>query len=372
MNKTIYFPGLNGLRAIAAISVVISHITLSLGEFGLSPHVLGSYSAGNPIGLELGNYGVSIFFALSGFLITYLLLAEKDKQEIDIKKFYTRRILRIWPLYYAYLLLAILTMFIFQHEFNFGSFLLYFFYCANVPPFFNIVLPLLGHYWSLGVEEQFYLFWPWIIKKVNKNIFRVISILALTLMAVKIMVYLLYPQSALTTILLMSRFHCMMIGGLGAVLYKQHHQLFLRLIDNKLMQLACWIVIVLSAVNKFHVASLLDNEIISLVTVFLIVGQINTRNRIVNLENKVFDFLGRISYGIYVFHPLVIFYYSIALKNMLPASLPFRYIFVYLIVLGTTILAAYLSFHYFEKHFLKLKEKYVAMSGTNVLHLRKI
>jgi peptidoglycan/LPS O-acetylase OafA/YrhL len=263
-------------------------------------------------------------------------------------------------------------MFIFKHEFNFNAFLLYFFYCANVPPFFNIVLPLLGHYWSLGVEEQFYLFWPWIIKKVKKNTFWFIAILALALMVVKMMVYILYPQSALTTVLLMSRFHCMMIGGMGAMLYKKQHQLFLRVIDNKLMQLACWTVVVLSAINKFHVASLVDNEIISIVTVFLIVGQINTRNRIVNLENAVFNFLGRISYGIYVFHPLVIFYYSIVLKKVLPPSPLSSYLFVYAMILGTTILAAYLSFNYFEKHFLRLKEKYVAVSSTNILGLKKI
>jgi peptidoglycan/LPS O-acetylase OafA/YrhL len=80
MNK-VYFPNLNGLRFFAAFSVMLYHF---FGE-----------------GLINGHYGVVLFFVLSGFLITYLLFEEKEKfGKIEIKKFYFRRILRIWPLYY--------------------------------------------------------------------------------------------------------------------------------------------------------------------------------------------------------------------------------------------------------------------------------
>ena len=90
-NKEIYLPGLNGIRAIAAIAVVISHITVRNKDFGLNPFVFGFFENGTPRGLDLAGYGVSMFFTLSGFLITYLLLHEKKKQLIDIKKFYFRR-----------------------------------------------------------------------------------------------------------------------------------------------------------------------------------------------------------------------------------------------------------------------------------------
>ena len=86
-SKIIYLPGLNGIRAIAAIAVVISHITLNFKDFGLDPYIYGTYDDGNPRTLDLAGYGVSMFFALSGFLITYLLWVEKDKQPIQIKKF---------------------------------------------------------------------------------------------------------------------------------------------------------------------------------------------------------------------------------------------------------------------------------------------
>ncbi|MAZ37152.1 MAG: hypothetical protein CL842_06855 [Crocinitomicaceae bacterium] len=97
----IYLPGLNGIRAIAAIAVVVSHITLSLDDIGLDSNIFGTYDSGKPRALDLAGYGVSMFFALSGFLITYLLWLEKEKQPIQIRKFYLRRMLRIWPLYYT-------------------------------------------------------------------------------------------------------------------------------------------------------------------------------------------------------------------------------------------------------------------------------
>src|SRR5690606_24795997 len=94
----IYLPGLNGIRAIAAFAVVISHTNGRLGEFGLSklPY------------WDLAGFGVTIFFTLSGFLITYLLLKERAKTgTIKVRKFYVRRLLRIWPLYYFYLFLIL-------------------------------------------------------------------------------------------------------------------------------------------------------------------------------------------------------------------------------------------------------------------------
>jgi peptidoglycan/LPS O-acetylase OafA/YrhL len=155
----------------------------------------------------------------------------------------------------------------------------------------------------------------------------------------------------------------MIIGGIAAILYKQQHPLFLQITDNKPVQLMCWIIILLSALNYFHIASIIDNEIISVVTVFLIMGQIKIKNRIVNLENKVLDFLGRISYGIYVIHPLVIFYFT-RFVNLLMIKTPYKYLFIYFTILGSTILLAYLSYQYFEKYFLKLKRKYTVVNSS--------
>lgn len=151
MNKSenpVYFPGLNGLRAIAALAVVLSHITQSLKFFNLSPYIFGTLSNGGPKGLSLAANGVSIFFCLSGFLITYLLLSEKKVNSINVKKFYIRRLLRIWPLYYLYLLIVIIVAAIYGFGIDIKSLLLYLFFFCKYSKF---VWNWLNDGWSLLV-----------------------------------------------------------------------------------------------------------------------------------------------------------------------------------------------------------------------------
>ena len=157
MSGRIYLPGLNGLRAIAAISVVVSHINLNLKEFGF---------AQSTHALQLAQFGVTMFFALSGFLITYLLMKEREQTgTVAVKKFYIRRILRIWPLYYFCFALVMVADLVFRFGQNYHTLPLYALMLANVPAMTEVLFPYISHYWSLGVEEQFYLMWPWMMKK---------------------------------------------------------------------------------------------------------------------------------------------------------------------------------------------------------------
>lgn len=359
----VYFPGLNGIRAIAAIAVVISHITLNLNEFDLNPHLFGTFLDGNPKGLSLAGYGVSMFFVLSGFLITYLLVVEKENMLIDIKKFYIRRILRIWPLYYLYLSVVIAIILTFGIKANLESSYFYIFFAPNIPFILNRGIPYLAHYWSLGVEEQFYLFWPWIIKKSTRLVRIIITLIGL-LIGIKIVLHLFYPETLLETILHVTRFHCMLIGALGAILYKNKHRYFLFFVNNKITQCICWFVVFLVAINKYHFASFIDNEIISIVSLCLIIGQIEIKNRIVNLEVNAFDFLGKISYSIYVIHPLIILLFSKIFFGIKGDGFC-KYILVYTSILGATIFVSYISYTYFEGYFLKLKKKFTIIKSSN-------
>src|SRR5436189_6466393 len=100
--KGIHLKGLNGIRTIAALSVVLSHTFKRFHEFGLK----------QSNGWDFAIFGVTMFFTLSGFLITFLLLKEKETfSDINIKSFYVRRILRIWPLYYLYLIIVLAVLY---------------------------------------------------------------------------------------------------------------------------------------------------------------------------------------------------------------------------------------------------------------------
>lgn len=181
-----YWPQLDGLRAAAFIMVYLQHMGKLKGDFPAwaQPLIYTMESL-----LSWCWLSVDIFFALSGFLITHLLLAEKAQfGDISFKQFFCRRALRIWPLYYIVLLLALVAIPLGQsqplnqplyHEFLLKQGLPLFFFLGNYSLIFTNVLLhfvvgvslpivyLLVPLWSVAVEEQFYLTWPLLLKKLR-------------------------------------------------------------------------------------------------------------------------------------------------------------------------------------------------------------
>lgn len=369
VDKPIHFAGLNGLRALAAVLVLFAHTTQALKHFQLNSMILGPDPNGNPFGSLLAGIGVTIFFAISGFLITYLLLEEK-KIGINIRHFYIRRVLRIWPLYYLYMGLSLLTLWMFDLPWQAQSLWWYIFLMANVPFILGGAIQFIGHYWSLGVEEQFYAFWPWLIKKVSfKYILLVVSILFFCFFGVKVAFRLseiMYGAQTPFYFLFITRFDCMMMGAAGAILYYFKNRLFVSIASHWSAQILAWLLIAFFVINK-QFGMMLNHEIAAFATVLIIVGQIEKKYRLINFDNAVCDFLGKISFGIYVFHPLIIFYLEKIIGPIEVAS-AVKYILVYLSVFGFTILVAWVSYTGFEKKFLKLKSKFtiVKSSGSRI------
>jgi peptidoglycan/LPS O-acetylase OafA/YrhL len=279
--------------------------------------------------------------------------------------------LRIWPLYYLYLAFCGATYWFFGVDVSGVSIFYYVFLLANVPFILGGIAPMLSHYWSLGVEEQFYLFWPWIVQK-SKHLLATVTALCAMLIILKVSfrVYDIDYNNGVATwpylLIHVTRFHCMMIGAIGAILYFHQNLLFLKISNHRITQFISWTIILAITLNQFHLASVIDNELVSVVAVFLIIGQIEVKNRLVNLESDYLNNVGKISYGIYVLHPLVIFYVSKALyfpqgEGILP------YMIVYIIVIATTYIVAWITYHYFEKQFLFLKQRYSAIE-TNAFN----
>ncbi|MGC3947723.1 MAG: acyltransferase [Chryseolinea sp.] len=341
----IYLPGLNGLRAIAATAVVLSHISLNLPKFGLQ--TFG--------GLDAANFGVTIFFALSGFLITYLLLVERAfRGDVNIGKFYARRIARIWPLYFLYLSLVVLYW---GGAVMDNRLLWYLLFTPNVAFVIGQSIPLLAHYWSLGVEEQFYLVWPW-VAKYGRMLTKVLIVFVLAFIVAKLLVKFSHLDKAYA-FLHYSRFGCMAIGALAANALHNGHWVC-RLVAKPWLQWICWLLYALVAINRFHIASIIDHEILAIATAVIILSQVQSVS-IFSLENRLLNYLGKISFGMYVFNPLIIEVLSLLTGNILPKIIWLRFVMIFTIVPFLVVAVSHISFNYFERWFLRWKEKFAVV-----------
>jgi peptidoglycan/LPS O-acetylase OafA/YrhL len=365
----IYFSGLNSLRFFAALAVIITHIELLKGAFGFKNYWR------NPLFFNLGGLGVYFFFVLSGFLITYLLIAEKERYStISIKQFYLRRALRIWPLYYLIVILGffVLPNFVFfnipylhqgfVNNFNINL-LLYILILPNLAFSIFPAVPNIGQTWSIGVEEQFYIFWPWIILK-SQSILKTLLFIIVGLILIKIGVLFLgefyYDTSWYKTLKLfvaMSKFECMAIGGLGAYFLFTKNKL-IHYFHNKLIFLAslCFIVLLI-----FYTPEKIQDGIhiiysILFLNVILYCSKSNSNGF---FENSIFKYLGKISYGIYMYHFMIIPLVLFIIKNYLNFnSEVFSNIFIYSTTIFLTILLSGFSYHYIERPFINMKEKF--------------
>ena len=157
-DKLKYIVQIDGLRCIAVMGVIIAHYEI--------------FSNSTIKKIPFGS-GVNLFFVISGYLITYILLIKKEEIELtkstllkELKYFFAKRILRIFPLYYFVILLLLIIKYS-----DIKDYLIYLLtYTTNIyMTFHNTYIGNRTHLWSLAVEEQFYLIWPFIIFFINKK-----------------------------------------------------------------------------------------------------------------------------------------------------------------------------------------------------------
>ena len=129
------------------------------------------------------------------------------------------------------------------------------------------------------------------------------------------------------------------------------------------MQAVVFVSLGAMLVDRFHFANCLDNELVAFLTVALIMGQLDVKKRRVNLDTPLLGFFGRISFGLYVIHPLVI---VLLTKPVIALALPdtLTIPLVYVLIVGLVTCAAYLSFSYYEKPFFRIKIKYMIVVSS--------
>ena len=365
-------PALDGVRGIAILSVLTYH-TWSMAvlstSIGASPGRVYSYIA------SLGWMGVDLFFVLSGFLITGILYDSRARLHY-YRVFYARRAIRIFPLYYAslFLMLVIIPAVVSQryaNTFNISHQWVAWLYLLNWNTTLHLGLtisPLIGHFWSLCVEEQFYLLWPYIVKTFARRLFPltggvIIAALTLRVIAYKTGV----PQAAyLTTV---CRMDSLALGAMLALAYRSTfwqrvRQRAFGVLSCSLLLLALLVITTQRAVfGRFEIDTLGISlaGLISASFVTMVIG--STTKSVVRqvVSASPLRFFGRYSYGIYVVHQPIIYGMVHAgafqrIVDFVPNPL-YAILLINAVAFGMAVAGALLSWNLLEKHFLRLKER---------------
>lgn len=319
-----------------------------------------------------GSFGVDLFFVLSAYLITELLLREKRQfGKLNVQAFYLRRILRIWPLYFFAIGLGLIPLFNPARAFTWRYVTAFLMLAGNWSivawgwPAHTIIRPL----WTVSIEEQFYLLWPPIVRKisVNKLAFVAIAMLVLASVMRAVMVAIHAGQFSVFCNTL-CRLDPIALGILVAVVLRGRIPNFS--IGTRLGMLLGGTLPVVLVANFWNLTSpetlewvpnLLGFPIIALSCTLILLATLGISVR----PHGVLVYLGRISYGLYVYHALAVF----ITKSFLVRDpiTHFRWlVFRASLGLAITVLLASLSYALLEKPFLNLKKRFELVGSRPV------
>lgn len=307
------------------------------------------------------------FFVLSGFLITYILLYEKNTTgKIILKKFFVRRILRIWPLFYAMLLFAFLTPYIldlirlsYSNEGYQPNWIMSVLFLENYKMMFSGDFPNVSPLrvmWSLCIEEHFYIIWGILISTISLK--RIPHLIIISILFANIM-RLIYYKLELNTADLFTNIDYFAFGAIPAYILVFKSEILIKM--EKLPQSFKYLTAGASVLFIFGIPNVnfewiyffspaLFGTFFSLTILFTL----PQRNYLKISDSLWFSKLGIFTYGLYLFHTIIINLF-LQLQNVTSAYNWYLLAFTSLII---TILISILSYHFFEKQFLKFKVKF--------------
>ena len=358
--STKYYPGIDGLRCVAVFLVLLQHFAKYIARY-----------------FYTGYYGVDLFFVISGFLVTGILLQAKGHSfKENYFYFIGRRTLRIFPIYYLTILILWLCaqpvvrenlVYLLTYTFNYALIL------KAVPK------SSVSHFWSLSVEEQFYLFWPFFVLLLKKRT-GVLFVIAMAMIVTGYsqQVFSIFPAvSPYNYVSLLTRMAPLGLGAAGAiVVYKNKlpHDVF----KNRVVEYAVLLLLLITLATDYA----FKLPVLGLCSLFLVLkaALYNFSCTFLNqlLHNKRVLYIGSISYGIYVFH-YPILYFCNSLFDLFWANINFSFLgsfqkytwHTWIIKLPLysllTIGLAALSFKYIETPMLKLKDRFFTYEGSKFI-----
>ena len=350
-------PNLDPLRFILASLVILFHIPHLSRNQGLP------YFSEAPI-FNRGTEAVYMFFVLSGFLIIRLIYRYKQRDAFSIKKFYVRRMLRIFPLYYLIVVFGFLFYWVvlpalnipFENSYNLKEGLLMtIFFLPNV--FGQLYEPggILEVLWSIGIEEQFYLMIAPLLFFLRK------SKLLIVLSSLTIGYFIVFHLDVFYFLIKYKFVYFFLFaGGVIAILEEKKRIEFLkRFAIVPILIVTSTLIYFTTDLFKFD-----ERWITNLITMLIFCLFIHTlahNNLKFTIRNKLLNHLGHISYGIYMFHVIAmnfVVFFMLKMKLHEIFNETITIILINILTFALTILFAHLSYKYFESYFLKLKTKF--------------
>jgi peptidoglycan/LPS O-acetylase OafA/YrhL len=362
-----HIPALDGIRALAILLVVPHNVDLLRPPVPLAAYPLA-------LTMHAGWIGVQLFFVLSGFLITGNLLDTRHSANY-FSAFFGRRALRILPLYYSVLLIALVlapmyaTMPPQLHDTHSHQVWLWTFLVNWTQPFNGGVYGF-GHFWSLAVEEQFYLLWPFLVLRCTPaNLLRACAAaVAIALLTRLALVAMHFPPDTLYMFTL-CRMDALALGAAGAALIR---------IPSSLERLRRWspavaggaLLMLLATTAGTRGLAMYDVStqtigytLLSIAFALAVLAAVLPAQGVLGWGTRVLSWkplrlIGRYSYGMYVFHlPLHVFFGGPLLHRYFPQpTVGQSLLYTAAVTLATFLLAA-LSYELFERRFLDLKRK---------------
>ena len=368
-----YKPELDILRFFAFLGVFLVHSMEGYSiDFMVHHHIpLWAAKSGSSLAFA-GMYGVDLFFVLSAYLITALLLREKDARgDLNVEAFYLRRILRIWPLYYLFIALAALIPFLNPHHYFSMRYVLPFVFLMGNWSFiiFGIQKTVAMPLWSISVEEQFYLFWPPLVARLSRRQIVFAAVIMICVANIFRPFAAAMGQSR-TQLWMNSFFHLDSIaaGILLAVLWRGG-ALSLKIGKRIALVASAVCCLVLRAHFAFGTTpsdepvslfgTLIGDPVVALACTAILIGFIDLPFR-----SRVLQYLGKISFGLYAYHLTGL----LIVDKLLPGgdAGPIHACLRIVFALGLTIAISATSYSILERPFLNLKRRFTYIDSRPV------
>ncbi|HET9837582.1 MAG TPA: acyltransferase [Candidatus Angelobacter sp.] len=365
-----YAPELDVLRFFAFFGVFIFHA---------APRTMGFYAAaGAPKWLSKvlisifgsGAYGVDLFFALSAYLITSLLLRERaNTGKLDVRGFYLRRILRIWPLYLSFVAFAaVASRFLPAQELPAQYVLGYSLLAGNwIYVFYGLPASFAIPLWTVSIEEQFYLAWPLALRKASR---RAIAMMAVSILVVasiwRVCLALTAAPIDRMEYNTFTRLDPIALGILIALWSDRlpkwaRWQRVLLLAGGVVTWVATYGLCVSTHPPKVSTGAMaLGHSLTAVASAAILLSVLGSSTRF--LQNKTLLYLGKISYGLYVLHEFA----HLCAQRLIPAAAPFRVIVQSALGFALTVALAAASYRWLESPFLRRKERFAHVQSRPV------